>query len=206
MEGYATEEQQVDALKKFWQKRGKLIITLISLIAITLGVMKYYKHHNSVKAINASNVYQNMLNGFSKKNMQTIKTNASLLHEKYKSTAYWPYATFTLAKYAMQDNDLAQAKQLLGEVIDSKNHEHIKAIARTRLAKILYKEEKLEDALQVLSFVKNDKYITIYEELKGDILLKQNKKDSAKLSYQKALDNAPEGFVTSILEMKIRNI
>jgi predicted negative regulator of RcsB-dependent stress response len=72
---------------------------------------------------------------------------------------------------------------------------------------VLIANNKLESAEELLTNVKPNQFIAHYEELRGDIFVKQGKIKEAAKAYQNALINAISTEDTqSILQMKLDNL
>ena len=78
-------------------------------------------------------------------------------------------------------------------------------IARINLARILYAQEKYDDALNMLDIYKSSEDALIHE-LIGDILSKQDKKDLAIEQYELAKEKYTNEASISIVSMKISNL
>ena len=65
MESYQTEEEQVEALRRWWSENGRYTIVAI-ILALGLGFgYQGLKDYNQGKAEGASEMYQRMLQAYS---------------------------------------------------------------------------------------------------------------------------------------------
>ena len=78
-------------------------------------------------------------------------------------------------------------------------------IARVNAARLLYAEEKYDEALNLLEKYSSSSTAMIHE-LIGDILTKQEKIDLAKDQYLLSKDKYTDESSTSIVAMKISNL
>ena len=78
-------------------------------------------------------------------------------------------------------------------------------IARVNAARLLYAEEKYDEALNLLEKYSSSSTAMIHE-LIGDILTKQEKIDLAKDQYLLSKDKYTDEASTSIVAMKISNV
>lgn len=207
MEGYATEEQQIEAIKKWFNKYGNALSWVIFIILAIALVLKYWWHHQEVVAKQASDLYETMLLGVEQKEENTIKNQAeSLIKEDPRST-YATLAAYTLASRATeQQNDEFAIEQLRWAMEQTKQAD-LSSLARVRLMRLLMEQDKLSEALALYDENKANAYAAIMEELKGDILLKQNNREKAKIAYQKAYELAPKEEMMGIfLKLKLEEL
>lgn len=191
MESYVTEEQQVEALKKWWQNHGKKVIGAAIIAATAFAGYNYYEHHTQVQRQEASNAYNTLLQGLNEQDTATIESRAKLLKENYPKTAYADLASFVLAKMAVKDNDLEKAINELTWVVDHSKIPELKSVAKVRLARVTAQVGKPNDALSIIDKGLKDSagYKAILEELKGDLLMDENKVEDAKKAYESALED-----------------
>jgi predicted negative regulator of RcsB-dependent stress response len=75
-----------------------------------------------------------------------------------------------------------------------------------RLARVLIAADKLDIAANTLNVSDTGDFSASYDELRGDILVKQNKTEEARQAYQKALANTVAEGGQSILQMKLDDL
>ena len=61
MEVYLSEQEQIEAIKKWWKENGTAIITGLVLGVAALSGWKYWQSRQQAIAENASTAYQEML-------------------------------------------------------------------------------------------------------------------------------------------------
>jgi predicted negative regulator of RcsB-dependent stress response len=214
-EGYQSEDEQVEALKKWWRENGKL--TLVSIVIAVVGVFGWQgwqkQQQQSLDA--ASAIYQNLLSvaeasggELTVEQQATAKHLANTLKTDFSGTTYALFAGLYQAKFAVEADDLATAEKELQWVLDNKPSAEIALQAQLRLARVLYAQQKYDQALAKLD--SGESALSAgFEELRGDILLAQGNKDLAANAYQKALLlNMSSGSAVQnpILNMKIQQL
>lgn len=207
MEAYVTEEQQIEAIKKWFNKYGNALSWVIFIILAMALAVKYWWHHQEVVAKQASDLYETMLLGVDQKEEATIKNQAEMLIKEDPRSTYATFAAYTLASRATdQQNDEFAAAQLRWAMEQTKQAD-LSSLARVRLMRLLISQDKLSEALALYDEKKANAYAPIIEELKGDLLLKQNDREGAKVAYQKAYELAPkEGMVGVFLKFKLEEL
>lgn len=207
MDVHRTEEEQVEAIKKWWKENGTSIAAGIVIGITAIFGWRSYNTHTMQQAEAASTLYEQMLLASRENDTENVRVYADRVITDYKSSTYAVFATLMLAKLAAESGDLDKAESHLNWVLDNNSQEEIEHIARLRLARILISSEKLDLAMKTLSVSKPGEFIARYEELRGDILVKQGKNEEAQQAYTKALANsvATEG-AKNVLQMKLDNL
>ncbi len=206
MEGYHTEEQQVEAFKEFWNKNRSLIMSACLAIAVIFAGSKYYFHHQEVQAKQAGLIYNNMVVGMQKNDQETVKAEGEKLIAKYKSTPYFQLGSVLLAKMAVDENKLEEALKYLETVTQQKTDTPLYHVATARMARILHATGKNEEALALLNRNKANGYQTLYDSITGDVYLTMNKPEQAKKAYLSAYANAPENITPPYLKLKLMEL
>ncbi len=215
-EGYQTEEEQVEALKKWWKENGQS--TLISVAIAVSGVFGWQAWQNQQQAniANASAAYENLVVAVNTANMPqatpeqkaTAKHLAETLKQDFSGSTYAEFAALYKAKLAVDENDLQAAEQELRWVTENSDTVEILDQATLRLARVLYAQEKYSEAMSLAS-TGIAAYAAAFAELKGDIYWAQNNNTEALLSYQKAQElnlQADPPAMNRLLDLKIEQL
>lgn len=188
MNEYRTDEEQVEVLKNWWKENGTS--TLIS-IAVALAVVfswRTWQDSQQANVDNASFAYQELLEAVAAAEtnpddikIATVDFMAENLKENYSGSGYSHFAAFLKARQAVSDDDLATAEEELRWVLANKPSKELSLVAELRLAKVLYAQDKADEAMALLAREDTGAFAHAFLELKGDILV--NKED-----YQAAVD------------------
>lgn len=207
MDVYKTEEEQVEAIKKWWHENGKSIIAGVVLGITAIFGWRAYDSHTALQAEAASTLYEQMLGASRENDTENTRVYANRILEDYKSGTYAVFAKLMLAKVDAEAGNLDQAEQDLRWVLQKNSQPEIEHIARLRLVRVLIAANKLEQAMETLNIGKPGDFLASYEELRGDIYAKQGKPEEARKAYEKSLFNTPpSGEAQSLLEMKLDNL
>lgn len=214
-EGYQTDDEQLDALKKWWSDNGTslLIIVAISIISV-LGWQGWQKQKQQ-DISTASAIYQNMIvaaqgsNGVLTNEQRTTASHlANTLKTEFSDSTYAKFAALYIAKFAVEADNFAEAEAALQWILNSGALQDVKLQAKVRLARVFYAQEKYAEALAQLEG-NASVYASAFEEVRGDILNAQGDYKGAGLSYQKAselnqqLDNPSNN---PLLNLKIQRL
>ena len=102
MDQYRTEEEQVEALRRWWDENGRSTIAAI-VVAVAVGFgWQAYKSNDQQKQENASDLYQSMLQGMGQtgataEQEETVVDIAEQLKGDYSGSTYAQFAALHLA-------------------------------------------------------------------------------------------------------------
>jgi len=200
MEQFATEEQQVEAIKRFWKEHGTAIIVGAALGLGGLFGWRQYSDMQIESKEAASVAYQSAVETFAEEG-----SSASLKSfiEENKDTGYASIANLLAAKKAADSGDLDTAASHFNEVITFAENEQMKELASLRLARVQIEMNQLDAALSTLGNVSNDAFSAEVSELEGDVYQQQDKFDDARLAYSSALEKNANN---PLLQMKLDNL
>ena len=207
MEGYRTDEEQVEHLKKWWNENGKSIVGGIALGLIAIFGWRGWQDHLVVQRENASDLYEQMAVDIREEQGADITEIADQLNQDYKSTPYSTFSSLLQAREAVEKDDIHSAKLHLQRVLDNTNNDEFRHIARLRLSRLLLTEGDKDAALSLLEKADPGKFASSYHELRGDILLQQGDSKAAQDAYTQALatQNSIRGN-QSVVQMKLDDL
>jgi predicted negative regulator of RcsB-dependent stress response len=207
MEAYVTEEQQVEAIKKWFNQYGNMLSWAIFVILAIALAVKYWFHHEKVVAAQTSDVYETLMLGVDQKEEATIQNQADKLIKEEPDSSYATFAAYTLADQALQNLQFDTAEKQLQWAMEQAKQKDLSGLARVRLMRIFISQEKLSEALALYDRQATHAYLPIMEELRGDILLKQQDREGAREAYKKAYELSPkEGMSGVFLKLKLEEL
>ncbi len=205
METYETEEQQVEAIKKWWKENHQTVyIGVVMGIAIVVG-WSFWQDHKKDQTLQASAEFNQLSKAFDAKQNDSVSKLAERINGQYPGSDYAAYSTFLAAKVKVEQNDMAAAKQLL-EKIAASNNKELANIAKIRLLRIMLANKEYEQGLKLVNDIdpaKSESFSAEYDELVGDLYVGLDRLDQARTSYQSALRN---GKQSPLLQMKINDL
>lgn len=207
MEMYVTEEQQLESIKQWFKKYGNILSWALILCLLGFTAVRYWFHHQSLMHDQASEDYFLLMTAVEQKDQTTIKAKAESLLKQYPKSVYATFGSFVLANEAAKVDDFTQAQEHLQWVIDHSQQSNFKALAKVRLMRLLLSEGKLDEAMKLYDPNSAAGFLPMMEELRGDILLKQNKPLLAAEAFEKALKDVPqEGMNGPLLKLKLEDL
>ncbi|MGZ4996495.1 MAG: YfgM family protein [Methylobacter sp.] len=205
MEIYDTEEEQVEALKRWWKENSTAIVVgLVVGIVIILG-WNYWQDHKKAQAAQASATYDQLLKALDEDKKESVEKLAERMREQFKGTEYATFGSLFEAKLKTQQGDLAAAKQIL-KTIAAEPNKQLSNIAKIRLVRLMLATGEYEQGLQVINDVDAKSAASFsanYDELVGDLYVALDRLDEARTSYQNAMRN---GQPSPLLQFKIDDL
>jgi len=206
VEGYTSEREQVDAIKKWWQDNGKAIVLGLVVGLGGLGAWRYWNDMQDARAENASVNYEQFLNLTAQGAGKEAREAGQAILDTYPKTTYARLTALLLAKLDVDDGKLEEAKKRLQWVIDNAGGPETVALAKSRMAQIILAEGKAEAALQTFEQIEPAR-ARQFAELKGDILAALGRKQEAASAYAEAKTLlATSGADPRLLELKIESL
>ncbi|MFK8068310.1 MAG: YfgM family protein [Gammaproteobacteria bacterium] len=204
---YASEEEQVAAIKKWWKENGTSIILGLVIGSAALFGWRAWQGQITAKGEKASLAFSQLENQLANQKVEDANVTGKMLLEEYATTPYASFAALKLAKIAVEADDLEMAATQLQWVIDNGNPEELKPTAIMRLAKLRLSTDNLDSAWTLISSLDETTALSSYHELKGDILLAQGKHEEARNAYLQATALSPSGPGSNkFLEMKMDDL
>jgi len=205
VEIYETEEQQVEALKRWWKENSQIILIGATLgISVILG-WNFWQTHQKEQALQASALYNELLKTLETDKKDSAEKIAERVQSQFPDTDYAAYSSLMEAKVKVEQNDIPGAKQLLEKVAASSNKE-LGNLAKIRLVRLMLATKEYEQGLKLINAIdpaSSESFSGHYDELVGDLYVALDRLDQARTSYQSALRN---GQQSPLLQMKIDDL
>jgi predicted negative regulator of RcsB-dependent stress response len=207
MSVYRTEQEQLEMMKKWWKRYNGIITVVASLILLAISGYKYWNWHQQKISQQASNAYEHMMVAFSNQDNKGVRSYANQLVKEYDNTVYADAARFTLAKVYIGHAKYPQAQEQLSYVAEHSKIPAFQQIANIRVARLLIAEKSYDKALNTLSTVQDNAYLSVINEIKGDIYAATGKYPQAMAAYRLAIDEVQtKGMGNLFLEMKTNEL
>lgn len=216
MEVYTTEDEQVEAIKRWLRDNGRQILTGALIAAVAAFGVYSWKQRQLHQTTNASIEYQSLLHAAqqaesnpTKETLATAQHFADSLKNDFTGTTYAQFAALFKAKLAVRSNDLTQAESELRWVLEHKPSADIKALTTLRLARVLVAKGDSAGASALLDDKDAGSYAAGYAQLRGDIAFSAGDNERARAEFEKA--QQLESKMTQpandpLLEMKLRDL
>lgn len=202
MDNYETEEQQVEAIKKWWAENFKMVIVLAIVGLGSIVGVQQWKQNKLVTAQTASVEYDHILQVVKGNKDEQISQQVNTMLADYADNPYAALSAMLEAKQMIAAGQFAEAEEKYQWVIANAEAQNLKHISRVRLASLMAAQGKNEQALKILE-VEQGSFKATYLEVKGDILVALKRTDEARSAYDQALQAyAVIGANAQILRVK----
>ncbi len=221
MDVYKTEDEQLEALKKWFRDNGRHVVTGMLVAAVAAFGIYSWQQRQQHQRDTAAVEYQNLLQavrvidanatvtGANKEQLATVRHLAETLKSDFESSTYAQFAALFKAKFATDENDLTQAETELKWVLAHKPSPEIRALTQLRLARVLHAKADDDGALAQLDEAVAGSYASAYLQLKGDIAQTRGDLDTARAAYARAQElekKMSTPINDPLLEMKLRDL
>jgi predicted negative regulator of RcsB-dependent stress response len=198
------DDDRVLVLRRWWEGNGtSLVVMLVLVIGGVIG-WRWYNDYTQTRDEAASATYQRYLEARQRDaKPEEVATILATLDNDFRTSAYRVFTLFYRAHDAADAENLAKATEYLETAVKDAKDDRLRAIARLRLARLQMQVGNTDAALETLRKIGGDGFRSYVAELKGDILLGQNKPDEAREAYQAAAAAADKDEPQPVLQMKI---
>ncbi len=204
MDVYNSEEQQVEAIKSWWQENGKSIIAGVVIGFVGLFGWRYYNSYVKEQSEVSAAEYQQTMQLLAEQHEKSFESVAKFI-ANHGSDTYGDLAALQLSAEAVKANKLELAVEQLRRVAEHGSDEEFKPVAGIRLARVLLAMNKPADALKALDSVTAEQYKATVAEVRGDVLLASAQPEKAREAYAAALQASKNG-ANPVLQMKLDDL
>jgi predicted negative regulator of RcsB-dependent stress response len=217
---YASDDEQLEALKTWWQDNGTSFLTGIAIVLALLFGVRQWQNSTVEQSGAASDLYQQIADVSSARMSQVVteddllalQSYYSQLKNEYQNSIYTRYAALIMARFQAELNHVDAAAAELQWILDNPKlgilqsaDEELFLVARLRLAKINLAQGQPQEAIELLKVEDIGNFAAVYAELEGDALLSLGDRDGARSAYQRALAAITNGNPV-LLNLKLQDL
>jgi predicted negative regulator of RcsB-dependent stress response len=185
------EQDQIDALRAFWNRWGTLILAIVTAILLAIAGWRGYGWWQQKQSVEASAAHERLRRAVDARELDIVRQVSGELVEKYPRTMYASMGALLGARAYFDAGDLKAAKPLLQWVIEKGGDPDHRMLARLRLAGVLLDEKSHDEALRWLDTQNTGAFAGSFADRRGDILQDQGKSAEARAAYKMALEKLP---------------
>jgi len=193
------EQERIAELKGWWEDNRWYVIGAIAAAILAFAAFRGWQYWTTSRADDANAMYAAAVKEPKEKQIAAFDG----LIAKHPGSFFASEAQLVAAKARFEAADYAEARRRLEWVTQKGVDEH-RGIARLRLAAVLLEEKKYPEALKVLDDNKDEAFVALAADLRGDIMLAQGRIDEARAAYKTASEKAEaRNPVKQIAETKL---
>ena len=205
IEGYETEEQQVDAIKQWWKDNGNTLVIGAVVGLAGLWGWRFYNESVIEGQEKASQAYNDMLVTFEAQGTEAELDNVQQFITENSDSNYAVLASLLLAKEAVAKQDFELAKTQLTQLQSQNSYAPLNPLINLRLARVEVELGQFDEALSTLAKITEQGFVAKAEQVKGNVYLKQGNIDNARSAFQSAID-ASAGRIDPILQLQFDDL
>jgi len=197
------EQERIAELKAWWEDNRLFVLGAVIAAFVAFAGYRGWVYWNARQAEDAAALYRPVAEAAKAKDAAKIPQAAQAVIDKHPGSYYASEAALVIAKSAFEAGNLEEAAKRLQWVMANGVDEH-RGIARMRLAAIQLEQKKYDEALKTLDGAKDEAFVPLAADLRGDIMLAQGRIDEARAAYKLAMEKAtPRNPVKNIAETKL---
>ena len=204
MEVYSNENEQTDALRRFFANNGKALAVGVVIGIAALGGWRYWSGHQEEATKSVSAQYQQLTSAMQAGKPETLEAVNTFANEN--SNTYGALAAMDLAKQYVDTNQLDKAATLLQNGLKDTKDANLQAVINLRLARIQLQQNHADAALKTLDAVKGDGWTAIVADIRGEALLSKGDKQGARDAWSKGVESDASPALKQMMQMKMNNL
>jgi len=201
---YQTEEEQVEAIKKWWKENGKWAIGGIVLGLAVVGGGKGWLEYQRVQAENASATYEGFAQAARGGDLETAVQRGDALINEYRGTTYALFTALELARLQFEAGDKDKARLRLQWVMDESGDEAISKLAKVRLARLMLDMNALNEASALVADPADDSWQGEFLSIRGEVKLARGDREGARDDFSRALEKGVSN--PGLVRMKLQEL
>jgi predicted negative regulator of RcsB-dependent stress response len=185
------EQEQIDALKAFWNQYGNLITWTLILALGAFAAWNGWNWYQREQATKAGAMYDELERAAQAGDVEKTARVFADLRERYPRTTYAVQAGLLAAKTAAEKGKPDEARSALAWVGEHAAEDEYKTVARLRLAGLDLDAKKFDAAIAALEAANAPGFEALAADRRGDVLQAMGNKEGAVAAWRKAYDALP---------------
>lgn len=214
----AAEEENIEAIKKWWHENWKQLALLVVIVFPSYVGWQLWQNSQATEAETASDLYEEVLSLAISEPGIPVTEQESLrildlfkqLKANYSSSVYALYGALFAAQQSVNANDLGAAEEFLQWMLDNqqdglfgRTDEGLILTANLRLGRVILARGESERALNLVNSIDPKTFEAGFAELRGDIYASMGRIVDARDAYIAAQE---AGSNTNGLRMKLDDL
>ena len=183
------EQEQIANLKSFWNRFGKYIIGVATVVLFTYAAFSGWNWYQRSQAAEAAKLYETLLGSLAKNERDKTYLAADDLQKKFGGTTYAAMGSLVAAKIAADANDGTKAQTYLKWAANKASDDAYRGLAQLRLVGLFIDQgtdATMSEADQILKGRAVKGFEPLWIERRGDWFLAQKKTVEARTQYLEA--------------------
>lgn len=204
MEVYTNENDQIDAIKRFFANYGvPLVIGLVIGVGGVFG-WNYWQSHKANVLQESAQKYETINTELRSGSEQGIAAAQKFAAET--DDVYSAMMGLELAQIAVDKGDLASAQTALSNALAKAKTVDMQDLINLRLARVQLAQGNADGAIASVANIKGKSWQATAQDVRGDALLHKGDKAGAKAAYAQGLESEGSQSIRGILTLKLNNV
>ncbi|MBP6123710.1 MULTISPECIES: YfgM family protein [Providencia] len=204
MEVYTNENDQVEAVKRFFANNGvALVVGLVIGVGGVFG-WNYWQSHKTNVLQESAQKYENVSAQLRSGSVQSIEAAQKFVVET--DDVYSAMMGLELAQISVDKGELANAEKALTGALPKAKTADMQDLINFRLARVQLAEGKADEAIASVANIKSQSWQAAAQDVRGDALLHKGDKAGAKAAYTQGLESEGSQALRGILTLKLNNV
>jgi predicted negative regulator of RcsB-dependent stress response len=180
------EQEQLDALKAFWNKHGNLVTWALVLVLGVYAGWNGWQYWQRQQSVQAGAMFSELERAAQAGDAARAGRVFADLKERFARTAFAQQGGLSAAKVQFERGQADAARASLEWVAANAPEDELRTVARLRLAGMQVEARQYDDALKSLAAANAAGFEALVADRRGDVLLLQGKPNDARVAYQAA--------------------
>jgi predicted negative regulator of RcsB-dependent stress response len=207
VDDYYSEQEQWERVKQWMRENGLWLLAGVVLGVAALAGWRWWQDRIEQQALAASTRYTQVLEAFGRGDRTRGFTLVDELRQDHASSPYADQADLLAARSLVESNELGKAVERLTRVMNGSRDEHLKLVARLRLARVQLAQGNPDMALGTLDGAQPGAFAARFDDVRGDVLYAKGDKPGALRAWRKAVEADADGSLDRAgVELKIADL
>ncbi len=180
------EQEQLDAVKAFWNQYGNLITWVLVLVLGGFAAWNGWQWYQRDQGGKAGALFDELDRAATAGDAEKAGRAFADLRQRYPGTAYAQQGGLLAAKVQFDKGKVDEARASLTWVAEQAKEAEVQTVARLRLAALQAEAKQFDEALKTLDGAKAEGFEALVADRRGDVLMLQGKKAEARNAWQVA--------------------
>ncbi len=205
-----SEEEQWEALKRWFRQNGGFLVGVIVLSLLAVGGWRWWQSHTVGQAEAASNAYDTILQTFDAGKVEEALTQVEALRKDHPKSGYVLLADLAAVRVQVSRDELDKAEARLKQILSRPIDTQVKSLVELRLARVQSALGRHDQALATLGTADRGAHQSAFAEVRGDVTLVKGDKAGALREYEAArkiltAEDVAAG-INEMLDLKISDL
>jgi predicted negative regulator of RcsB-dependent stress response len=146
MSRHDTEQDQLEAIKAWWDKYGTLLLSVILAVVLSFSGYRYWQSYTLSKSAEASSIFEVLDMSQANGVFGEVSREARRLMQEQPKSPYAGSAAMMLANFHWQAGEVDETVEALKWLVTSQQTADLKQVAQLRLARIYIQQAEFAAA------------------------------------------------------------